>query len=222
VQTHVLSRASDHRWLPVDARAAVGLTAAVVFSLALIGCRSDAPGTPTPQSPSARPSNSSARCDYGESDQERAGGPLQRQSNSMTYRMNYLPPGRVQDATVIPLVNSGSSPVLIDSVDLVPDPAASSLRLIAAYVASPGVTQRIGAPRTGHEHVAAKGHCLPPLGTQDRAPILALRIAPASPGSAGEHRFSRNNSVNIHYRTDTGQRFVAVYPVRFEYPNHPE
>jgi hypothetical protein len=192
------------------------VVAVVLFTtLALTGCRDEDPGPPA----GTISAGSTGPCDYGRSDDEEAGGPLQRQSNSMTFGMRYLAPGKVQDATVIVLVNSGRSPVIIDSVGLVPDPHASPLRLLGSFIAAPSVTQRVGPPRSDARYRPAEGHCLEPLAEGDPAPVLALRISPSAPGHGP--RFSRNNSVNVHYRDDSGQRYVAVYPVRFQYPNRP-
>lgn len=133
--------------------------------------------------------------------------------------MNYIKPGTWQDATVVNLANHGDAAVLIDSVELVTDPAASQVRLSKALIAPADVVQHVGRVHTGAGWPGAAGYCLPAT-TQGDAPVLALRIGPSTPSNVDGHEFSRNNAVNVHYRTSDGQRYVAVFPVRFEYPNH--
>lgn len=173
-------------------------------------------GAPVRSSPSAP-----AGCHgYGRSADEEAGGPLQRESHSLTFGMNHIPPGTWQDATVVSLDNAADAPVLIESVELVPDPQASPLRLAKALIAPPGVVQHVGRVHRAARWPAAAGYCLAPTGS-DAAPVLALRIAPSRPPAVDGRDFSRNNAVDVHYRTASGQRYVAAFPVRFEYPNRP-
>lgn len=194
------------------------LTLSGLALVLLAGCQSHGPDSPTPGRDGAA-TTAAGSCDYDRSEDEKAGGPLQGQWNGTTWGMNYVRPGTFQDATVIPLENTGDSPLLIDSVDLVPEPKASPITLEEAFVASPTIVETIGRTRPDSKYQRAEGHCLPPLG-DDRAPILALRIGPAEPQDVDGWRKSANNSVNVHYRTADGQRYVAAYPFRFEYPNH--
>jgi hypothetical protein len=230
VPVRILTTTTAHR---SRTRCSAVITFGLVLGGVLTGCQSDGssdPGTTGPgssgaaSSPTSRTSGATAGTaadcdDFGRSDQEKAGGPLQRQSNAMTYTMNYIRPGTLQDATVIPLINQTTSSVVIDSVDLVPDKDASPVTLDQAFVAPSNVVQTIGRVRDDDQYEPVAGHCLAPLGAAD-APILGLRIGPSPPGDTGQWPVSRNNSVNIHYRTDDGQRYVAVIPFRFEYPNH--
>ncbi|CAI9404041.1 hypothetical protein HIDPHFAB_04100 [Nocardioides sp. T2.26MG-1] len=73
-------------------------------------------------------------------------------------------------------------------------------------------------PRNRSSYKPARGYCVHPTGENDRPDVLVLRIGPSrNPGGA---KYSQNNSVNVHYTTPDGQRYVAVYPTRFQYPNH--
>jgi hypothetical protein len=128
-----------------------------------------------------------------------------------------VPPGTLQDAYVIELVNTGTSPVLLDRVELIKEKDAAPLRLDGAYVAPSGTPMRIdpagrGTPRLPTLH----GYCLPHTAGVHAASILVLRVGPAR--QPGGFRLSRNNCVNLHYRTADGQRYDAVYAVRISYP----
>ncbi|MGY2703325.1 hypothetical protein [Nocardioides sp. HB32] len=121
---------------------------------------------------------------------------------------------------MINLANSDQAPALIDSVDLVTDRGASPVRLAKALIAPPDVVQHVGRIHAAANWPAAAGYCLPATADAE-APVLALRVGPSAPAQVAGHQFSRNNAVNVHYRTSDGQRYVAVFPVRIEYPNHP-
>lgn len=199
-------------------RLLAGLVLTVITTTALAGCRDTGPDEPA-TTRAAHNATTPPGCDFRRSDQETAGGPLQRESNALTFSMNYISPGTFQDATVIPLLNETSQPLLIDTVDLVADPKTAPLGLGGTFVAPPTVVQRVGHTRNKDRYEAAAGYCLMPL-KDDRAPILTLRIGPSIPNKSGGHSLSRNNSVNVHYRTSDGHRYVAALPYRFEYPNH--
>lgn len=195
VPTGFLNSVADRRASGrVHSRTAV-VAVVLLTTLALTGCRDEDPGQPA----GTISASSTGPCDYGRSDDEEAGGPLQRQSNSMTFAMRYLAPGKVQDATVIVLVNSGRSPVILDSVDLVPDPHASPLRRLGSSIAAPSVTQRVGPPRSvATAPLRATASSRSPRGI--RRPCLPCASVPRILDTAP--RFSRNNSVNVHYRDD--------------------
>lgn len=199
------------------ATAASLLTGAVLVS-GLTGCQGD-PSTSPSTSPGPTAATRAAYCDYPSKPQERAGGPLQQRSNAMEFGMTAVAAHELQDATVITLLNKDRSAVLIDRVALVPDRTADPLRLRAAFIAPPTITMTVGRTRPATAYLGpAVGYCLPPEpATVAEAPVLALRIGPDREAGTGA-RYYRNNSVNLHYRTSDGRRWVAVFPVQFRYP----
>ncbi|HEY0950382.1 hypothetical protein [Nocardioides sp.] len=104
----------------------------------------------------------------------------------------------------------------ITGVDLVPDQGASDLDFKGVWVTRNGTVAGITRARYHAGYAPAAGYCLPPAGDGD-GPLLVLRIGPSRhPGAAA---VGRNNAVNVHYTTADGDRYVAAYAVRFEYPN---
>jgi hypothetical protein len=145
---------------------------------------------------------------------------LEDGGNSMFRGMVRVPPGTLDDAFIIPLANDGSEPVLLDRVVLMPEKDASELNFAGAFVAPPSSRLRIVRASDRHRLTPVGGYCLPPLPEEsNHAPTLVLRIGPAL--SKDRHGFavSRNNNVNVFYRTADGLRHVAVFPERIEFPN---
>ena len=101
------------------------VTVAVLVLVVVAGCTSGSDADPSGR---AAPSGSSAdTCDgYGRSVDEKAGGPLEMEGqNVLTMGMAYIPRGTLQDATIVPLPNSGDAPVRVDSVELPTDRAVA-------------------------------------------------------------------------------------------------
>ncbi|WP_395695630.1 hypothetical protein [Nocardioides sp.] len=192
------------------------VAAFLAATLVLVGACSD--GSDAGATPSA--TTGTGDClGYGRSLLEKAGGPLQVRQNSMTFGMTPVPPGSVRDATLVPLVNPGTTSVLIDSVAFVRDPRAAPLRLLAAFVAPPHVVEHIVRSHPGAHWPRAVGYCLDPNSTGTDTPVLALRFATPTSDQVHGRAISRNDAINVHYRTPDGQRWVSAYPVRFSYPN---
>lgn len=182
----------------------------VVVAGAPAGCRGDRPGPPR---------SSADDCDFPTaSGPGVVGGPLgDPEENAQTWGLR-RPAAGLQDAAVIELRNDGPTPVLLEEARLTPEPGSSPVRLTGAYVA-PGRGRlrfrSLGAAPGGPD---LAGYCLPPRGPR-RPPVLVLRIGPSLPEDIGGRPRSRNNNVNLVYRTPDGVRHVAVYSTQFVYRN---
>jgi hypothetical protein len=125
-----------------------------------------------------------------------------------------------QDAFIIPLANDGSQPVLLGRVLVMPEKDASELNFGRAFVAPANAVHRTVRASDHHRLTPVGGYCLPPLPEgSNEAPTLVLRIGPAVRKDRHGFAVSRNNNVNLFYRTADGQTHVAVFPYRIEYPN---
>lgn len=178
------------------------------------GCEGSEP-KPPPTPPSSTADGTA--CDFGAgSGPVEVGGPLQYDANGLTYGRTYIKPGTLQDAGVIQLLNSSKAPALITGVDLVPDPKSSALAYEGAFVRPSNGYLEFKPPRDRSDYQPAEGYCLQPT-DDERPPVLVLRVGPSV--NPGNTKYSQNNSVNVHYTTADGRRYVAAYPTRFRYPN---
>ncbi|WP_284534019.1 hypothetical protein [Nocardioides sp. T2.26MG-1] len=139
----------------------------------------------------------------------------------MTFGRAYIPPGTFQDAGVIELFNKGTTAVRVNAVTLVPDPKASPLAFRGAFIQPSTNYLEFKPARDRDVYQPADGYCLPPT-KGGSAPVLVLRIGPTLRAEPVSRTVSRNNSVNVDYTTQDGDRYVAVYPYQFEYPNQPD
>lgn len=126
--------------------------------------------------------------------------------------------GRWYDDSDIDLHNDGTTPVLLRGVILVPGKHTSKVRFGGAFVAPSDPSRtKLAKNRKGYRPVA--GYCLKPTTSTSDPPVLVLRIAAAKPGHTDGFKITRNNDVNLVYRTADGQDRVAVYPIQFEFTN---
>jgi hypothetical protein len=148
-------------------------------------------------------------------------GPIRTPRGSVQEGMRHRPSGSLQDVGMIPLLNTAAAPVTLDKVVLVPDPKASKVRLIAAFVSTDDAAMRI--VKAGHWGRALRAlRCYqlqPDPEGNHAAPLLVLRVGPALPDRVGRHRYSRNNDVNLYYHTADGKRYDVAYALQIEYPN---
>lgn len=180
--------------------------AVFVLLVGLAGCREGS------SEPSPSPSSSVSTV-------EKMGGPIATPHRSQTFEMVYRRPGTLQDAYLVPLINTAKQSVALDRVELVSEKDASSLNFQGAFVA-PGNTPLHFTPAgAGKQLTPLANYRLSPTKQSASAPVLVLRIGPALAADTEGFRFSRNNTINLHYHTASGQRYDAVYPIRVEYPN---
>lgn len=197
---------------------------ALLATVLLVGgcsAASDERASPDETPVSATVTPSGEPCDYSTASADpKLGGPLWDGGNSILRVRTRVPPGTLQDAFIIPLDNEGSAPVLLDKVLVMAEKDASELRFEGAFVASAAARHRVSPASDHHRLTPVHGYCLPPLeGGAENAPTLVLRIGPSLRKDRHGFKVSRNNNVSPFYQTSDGQRHVAVYPERFEYPN---
>ncbi len=129
--------------------------------------------------------------------------------------------GGAFDQDFVELFNKGTTAVRVNAVTLVPDPKASPLAFRGAFIQPSTNYLEFKPARDRDVYQPANGYCLPPT-KGGSAPVLVLRIGPTLRAEPVSRTVSRNNSVNVDYTTQDGDRYVAVYPYQFEYPNQPD
>jgi len=184
------------------------LLAAVVLS----GCE-DAPAT--------KPTVTSGSVDACKADATKTpeiGGPLHDKNGGWFRRdLSHKPPSVSMDVGLVPLANKGGEDVVIDRIQLEPQPGTAPLDHEGSFVVLDGDVpmEAVRAGRYPAETIPVGCFHVAPNAGKPPFPYLVLRIATGSAKG-----ISQNRSVEIFYHTLDGTPWIAVflYQVRFDAP----
>ena len=149
----------------------------------------------------------------------RLDGPIEVQGRAMVFGLNRIRSGKWSDVLVGEIRNTGGSTVTLESVVLSAEQDASQLRFDGAFVAPSGTQEQVSSAGSLRGLAELNGYHLKPQGQAgDGTPLLVIRIGPALRKDTDGFDVSRNNNVNLFYSVGD-ERYVAIYPMRYEYPN---
>jgi len=182
----------------------------LVAGAVLAGCDADPDGDAH-----VRTSSNDCRANTGVT--PKVGGPLQEDGGHVFRRdLVHQPPSVSMDVGVDPLINASDEAVVIDRVQLEPEPGVAPLVLKGVYVVSDASSMQSAFAGKYPAPLAAAAcyHVEPSVDPQDD-PYLVLRIATGSAKGA-----SQNRSIDVFYHTMDGTPWIAVSleQVRFDAP----